>query len=224
VSRHEIARLYRADARGVRDEGLLDEVGYGLLVRIEDILTVTEAHRGRVKCPNCGEVILRSKPKLRKDAEKEMLECGGCEWRLPWMEYFRSYHKKRLLAGGLEPFLREFAREYPRAKGYGGKIVLVDTLLHRYHWELEGNPGGPGAANLIGGTRNEVIAFLNELAYGRDSTSGLEENRTQWRKKLGWANWSESNVDERSKEHRWESWGEPRTNGENTAPGGASCR
>ena len=87
---------------------------------------------------------------------------------------------------------------------YGEKMILIDTLLHRYHWELEGDPGGPGAVGLIGGSRTEVIAFLNELTYGGGSTPGLQQTRTQWRKKLGWAGWTEENVDERSREHRWE--------------------
>ncbi len=203
MSRFEIARLYCTDAKGMRDEGLASKVGYGFFARIEDILVVTDAAGGRVKCPECGTTIIRKTPKLRKDAKKEMLTCGSCHWRLPWHEYFKSYHKKHLLCGGMGLFFREFVRQWPRAKGYGEKIVLIDTLIHRYHWELEGTPGGPGAVNLIGGTRDEIIAFLNELTYGEASTPALPENRNRWRKKLGWANWSEDNVDQRMRDYEW---------------------
>jgi hypothetical protein len=49
-----VARLYETDARGILDEELIDEVGYGLLARVESILTATEASRGRVRCPRCA--------------------------------------------------------------------------------------------------------------------------------------------------------------------------
>jgi predicted RNA-binding Zn-ribbon protein involved in translation (DUF1610 family) len=206
VTRYEIARLYRTDATGIRDEDLLNEVGYALLARIHDILVVTDAHRGRIHCPTCDTVIPRRHPSRRMDADKTLVKCGNCGWQSPWGEYYRSYSKKHLLAGGVEPFLREFASKFPSARGYGEKIVLIDTLLHRYHWELLGLGGGPGAVNLIGGTRNEVIAFLNELTYGKDSTPGLEENRTNWRKKLDWGKWKEENVDRLTPQHRWEGY------------------
>ena len=199
ISRFEIARLYHADAKGMRDEDLVNDVGYGLFARIKDILTVTEAAKGRVACPEYGATIIRKRPKLRKDAKKEMLTCGSCHWNLPWREYFKSYHKKHLLCGGMGPFFREFVKQWPRAKGYGEKIVVIDTLIHRFHWELEGDPGGPGAVNLIGGTRNEIIAFLNELTYGSGSTATLAENRERWRKVIGG-----DQVDRRSQAHRWE--------------------
>lgn len=203
VSRYAIARLYRIDASGIRDEDMVDEVGYALLARIQDILIATDAHRGRVHCRECGSVIRRRPSGLRRDVERETVTCKQCGWQLPWLEYYKSYRNKHLLAGGMEPFFHEFVADFPAARGYGEKIVLIDTLIHRYHWELEGKGGGPGAVNLIGGTRDEVIAFLNELTYGGDSTAGLEENRRHWRKKLGWGNWNEENVDRLSKDHRW---------------------
>ncbi len=132
-----------------------------------------------------------------------MLRCSGCGWGLTWDEYFRSYRKKHLLAGGMETYFREFLSAWPVAKTYGEKVVLIDTLIHRFHWELEGEPGGPGAVGLIGGTRNEILAFLNELTYGDLSTSGLEARRHEWRNKLGWAGWTEESVDEMTEKHRW---------------------
>ena len=176
VRRLDIARLYRSDAGGLRDEELADEIGIAFYARISDILVCTEAHRGRAACPECGEIIQRRPPKLREDSLSEILRCE-CGWELSWDEYFRSYRKKNLLAGGMEHYFREFLSAWPLATGSGEKIVLIDTLIHRYHWELEGEPGGPGAVGLIGGSRNEVLAFLNELTYGDESTPGLAERR-----------------------------------------------
>ena len=204
VSRYKIAQLYRTDATGIRDDDLVNDVGYAFLVRIHDILKVTDAHQGRVHCPECEAVFPRPRHESRMRASGQLLKCESCGWTLTWGEYYRSYRNKHLLAGGMGPFFSAFARDFPAARTYGEKMILIDTLLHRYHWELEGDPGGPGAVGLIGGSRTEVIAFLNELTYAGGSTPGLQQTRTQWRKKLGWAGWTEENVDERSREHRWE--------------------
>ena len=104
---------------------------------------------------------------------------------------------------GQRPTWSPRVSRYAIARLYQQKLVLIDTLLHRYHWELEGEAGGPGAVGLIGGTRNEVIAFLNELSYGQHSSPGLEQNRAQWRKKLGWAGWSEVATATTSSRWRW---------------------
>src|SRR5260370_18584882 len=64
-----IRRLYETDARGIRDEVLLDEVAYALYSRCESILTVTEAVRGRVKCPRCGTLCRRLRAARRESRE-----------------------------------------------------------------------------------------------------------------------------------------------------------
>ena len=189
---------------GRQDEELLDDVGWALLARIRDCLVVTEAHRGRVQCPICGEVIERAHGH-RERTPREKLACPEGHWSMTWEEYHRSYRKKHLGSAGLETFFREFAEQYPRAKTYQEKMVLVDTLLHRYHWELEADLGGPGAVNLIGGTRYEVIAFLNQLTYGEHTTPGLTETKARWLKALNYGQWSAKNIDELTARHHWES-------------------
>ena len=187
VSRHKIAQLYRADALGLQDEELADEVGYAFLARIDSMLAATEAHRGRARCPECATIIDRQRENPRMLAPRnEVLHCAGCGWSLPWVEYHRSFRKKQLVAGGMEPFIRDFEREFPRARGYREKILLIDALIHRFHFELEGRPGRPGGVNLIGGSVREVIDFLNQLSYGPSSTPGIEDRGAAWRADLRW--------------------------------------
>jgi hypothetical protein len=202
VSRYKIWQLYRADAAGRQDEELADEVGWALLARIRDCLLVTEAHRGRVPCPICGAIIERAHGH-RDRVPDEVLACPHGHWSVTWREFRRSYRNKHLGSAGLETFFRGFAERYPRAETYGEKMVLIDTLLHRYHWELEGDPGGPGATNLIGGTREEVIAFLNQLTYGEHTTPGLTETKARWLRTLRYGPWRAETVDELSVRHRW---------------------
>jgi hypothetical protein len=78
VPRHEIARLYATDARGIVDEEMIDEVGYGLLARCEAILIATEAVHGRVRCPRCRQTF------RRRRGPDEVLQCPDCGWQHTW--------------------------------------------------------------------------------------------------------------------------------------------
>ena len=57
----KIRRLYESDAQGMLDQDLLDDVGYSIHVRCRDILEVSEARRGHVKCRSCENVIQRQR-------------------------------------------------------------------------------------------------------------------------------------------------------------------
>jgi len=180
VSRHKISRLYRSDALGMRDEALLDEVGWAILARVESCLAATQAQRGQVTCPACGSVIRRD-IRPGKKADTEILQCGACPWRLPWRDYNKTIHNKHLGCAGMLVPCRQFADEYPGARTYQEKIILIDTLIHRFHWQMEGHAAQPGAATIIGGTMTEVADFLDALSYGDQSTPGLRERLGQWR-------------------------------------------
>lgn len=180
VPRHKIWQLYHSDALGMRDEALVDYVGTTLLYRVESCLTVSEAQRGRVKCPECGTVIERS---MRPDRQHmaDLVKCTHCDWQLPWSEYQKTFHNKHLGCAGMLVPCQEYARGYPRAKTYQEKMILIDTLIHRFHWQMEGHAAQPGAATIIGGNMAEIADFLDELSYGPASTAGLKERRDEWR-------------------------------------------
>ena len=57
VSPAKIRRLYETDARGIIDEELIEEVGFGLYSRCLSIVIATEAHAGRLQCPRCDTII-----------------------------------------------------------------------------------------------------------------------------------------------------------------------
>ncbi|MEW6750411.1 MAG: hypothetical protein AB1505_05470 [Candidatus Latescibacterota bacterium] len=176
VSRRLIAELYRGDAQGIVDGELIDEVGYALLARCESILVATQAGRGEATCPVCGAAI------PHEPGATQTLTCPDCGWSLPWAEYHASVHGKGLHAGGIEAFLREFVEKYPRAPTPRHRMILIDQLIHRYHWEMVNHPGRPGGSNLIGGTVVEVVALLDSLSYSDQSTPGLRETHNRWRK------------------------------------------
>ena len=168
VPRNVIQRLYERDAEGIVDETLIDEVGVAFLARIESIDRVGDALSGQAHCPHCDRTIPHEFDK------EEWIRCPSCRWQLRWDDYHRSFRGKYLAALGIKPFLHEFAGAYPRARDPRAKMILIDTLIHRYHWELEGNPEGPGAKNLIGGKSDDLVTFLNDLTYSEQSTPELK--------------------------------------------------
>ena len=175
-------RIYAKDAKGIKYEELADDVGVALFARVESCLIATGAMHGEVTCPICGSIIHRDlKPRRRKDPI-EILQCHTFEWQLFWPEYHSTYRKKRLGSYRLEVQFREFLEGFTEAQSYQQKMILIDTLLHIYHDELEGSLGGPGTANLIGGKMSDVAAFLNQLTYGDQSTPGLVDQLEEWRK------------------------------------------
>jgi hypothetical protein len=187
VTQREIRRLYETDARGIYDEDLINEVGYGLLVRCESFIDANEATAGRVKCPNCSSIIMHSCNK------EEILQCA-CGWELTWGEYFKTIQHAQL--SGAEPVLklfRFFVENFPRARTPQDKTILIDRLIHGFHGyyrntsyeeDPDGKPLRPVAINLIEGRLSQVVAFLDELTYGENSTDGLRENYEQWNEKI----------------------------------------
>lgn len=174
-----IRRLYEADAQGIHDDELLDEVGWGLRARCESFITAVEAARGRVKCPACGQVV------LHHAGADEILRCTGCGWEMAWRAYFKSFQHKQL--SGADPVLAlfgEFVAQLPAARSPQEKMLLIDRLIHGFHISLQFGPTRAACVNLIEGNYHEVVDFLDRLTYGEASTPGTQAARGEWRKTL----------------------------------------
>jgi hypothetical protein len=86
----KVRTLYGSDARGMLDKGPVDDVGYGMYVRCQDIVEVAEARQRRVKCRHCGNVIRRQQGEWveywgggeRVGGEDEELTCDQCGWQV----------------------------------------------------------------------------------------------------------------------------------------------
>jgi hypothetical protein len=182
VAGQRIRTLYETDARGIVDEELIDDVGYALYARCDDIVEVTTARNGNVKCQGCGTII------QRRGGVEEALACAACDWRTVWGEYQRSYNRKGLLAGikGAPTIgiFDAFVKRWPGCRTPRDKIILIDRLIHEFHADALNNDTRPSACNVIKGNATEVIALLNSLAYGDESTSGLCASREQWYERL----------------------------------------
>jgi hypothetical protein len=75
---------------------------------------------------------------------------------------------------------RGFIAAWPQARTPRDKMLAIDGLIHACHGEWQGSKGRPAACNLIEGTMRELIGFLDELAYGPQSTEGITAARARW--------------------------------------------
>lgn len=178
VPKHKIRRLYQQDARGIQDEELADEVGFALLARCESFLEANKAVQGQAVCPVCGGLV------YHKAQKEEWLVCGVCGWSLQWEKYFSTLQGKQL--SGAAPVIRlfhDYIKKFPIAQTYQHKMLLIDQLIHGYHWHQKFGATRPVAVNLIDGRLADVIAFLDELHHGESSASGLKNSHDQWEEK-----------------------------------------
>jgi predicted RNA-binding Zn-ribbon protein involved in translation (DUF1610 family) len=185
VSCTKVRRIYEADALGIRDEELIDEVGYALYARCQSILAVTEAHHGKVGCPQCGSVILRED----RDHEDSIIRCAACGWQIPWVDYHRSYQGKQLYGANAVGIFHRFYERFPALDSASEKMLAIDQLLHEFHTGLK-EYGRPVAANLLEGKLKEVIKFLDDRTYSSKSSDGLAVSQSGWRERLHSTSWA----------------------------------
>jgi hypothetical protein len=195
VPKAKLARLYQADAQGIIDRDLIEDVGITLLLRCQAILDVAEAKAGRVKCPRCARaaslsaepdehepVFIQRRP-TRGEARDEVLTCPVCDWQITWGEYAQSFKRRQLNSGGATQFFQDYVRRYLAARTQQQKMLAIDRLIHQFHYSYRWEPDLPTRSvgpNLIQGKLGDVLRFLDELTYGTGSTEGLAEMRREW--------------------------------------------
>jgi hypothetical protein len=133
IARRQIERLYESESRGMLDDELVDEVGYGLFARCESMLAFTHSHRGTATCPGCLE-------RMAKDGDT--ISCSRCHWSTAEEDFLKTSRKKHLHAGRMEPFIEAFAEDFKKARSSRAKMLLIDILIHRCHgWTTRNRRG-----------------------------------------------------------------------------------
>jgi hypothetical protein len=177
VRQEKIRQLYELDAKGIYDEDLINDVGHSLYARCESFLDATVACEGKTRCPQCRTVVTHSKNRT------DMLHCPECGWRTTWGAYFKTIQHKQLSgAEEVRELFRQYIRDFASAKTPRDKVLLIDRLIHGFHWYMKVTPTRAVAVNLIEGKLGEVIEFLNDLTYGPRSTPGTQETQAEWRR------------------------------------------
>lgn len=151
-----LKRLYDADAQGLQDMALCDEVGTTLYMRCRTFVLVRQ---NQVECPVCRTVFAVS-------AQGESRCPGnGCGWYTTRPTYAESIRNHTAFPGkALDAFLA-FYRAYPNARTYQHKMRLIDQVIHSFHVdEKTGTPTKSVASKLLEGNKKAVVRFLDDLS------------------------------------------------------------
>jgi hypothetical protein len=178
------------------DEELINEVGWDLWSRCDSILAVTAAHYGRVICPTCGAVIQHARANTDPLADhagpwhdEDIVQCGSCNWHLPWKRYHQTYRGKQLFGANAVEVFEAYRKAFPHAAAPQAKMLLIDQLIHAFHTGLT-ELGRPVGANLIQGSLKDVILFLDGLTNSPDSAAGISGSGDAWRRSLESTSWA----------------------------------
>lgn len=179
VSQQKIRLLYEKDAKGIIDDELIDDIALSFFMRCQDIITVTDASQGKVKCIKCESIILHN---WNKD---EVLRCNKCSWETTWGTYLKSYQKKQLHGGGALKVFKNFLANLPKAKTSEEKMILIDRLIHEAHQWTDAKSKEPvftrpAAVNIISGKMKDVLTFLDQLSRGPER----KETHKEWKIRL----------------------------------------
>jgi hypothetical protein len=176
----KISRLYKGVSLGLADEELIKEVGTCLFLRCQSILVANEAGAGRAACPRCETIIQHTRDK------RQTITCPTCRWQTTWGDYFQTIDGKGLLGGGSLPFVRGYVETYSLATTPSERFLLIDRLIHAFHWELHQQIGmsRPVAVDLIAGRFEEVVDFLDTLTYGDKTPSDVYQEHLSWNQKV----------------------------------------
>lgn len=189
VPRHRIRQLYESLAHGLVDAELIDDVGIGLYLRCRSILTVHHIwHDHRLPCPSCGQMIALTGADWSSDHDESTLRCERCFWTMKWTDYWLTFRHQELGPGGAADIFEGYVKEWEAAATERDKILAIDRVIHKWHWETrEERPsfglGRPTGVNLIEGNRKDVVAFLDNLSYGASSPEETTATRDAWRER-----------------------------------------
>jgi hypothetical protein len=169
---HELVALYEADAQGLLDDDLLDDVGWRLWERLVDVLLVSD---GRVRCPGCGTELQVRAPGRDPD---EVVACPGGDWQVTPRAWHASW-RHRDLNGRCEQFER-YTAAWPAARTVRDRMLLIDAVVHALHVASRDDaPGNFAARNFLEGSRPKIVALLDALAHGPGSHIAADA-RARW--------------------------------------------
>ncbi len=172
VARRDFIRLYEADAKGLPDEDLANEIGTTLYTRcVQGRDTCQDIEAGKLTCHHCGNVL----------SYENFMQCT-CGYQYIFRDYMRSFRKENMPAGAATHIFNAFIVDFEKAKSYHEKMRLIDNLIHEFHINLtSGVKGRFVGINLIEGTKKQIADLILTLAYGHDKDTVIE----QFKKNLG---------------------------------------
>jgi predicted Zn-ribbon and HTH transcriptional regulator len=148
-----IVRLYTADAEMRHDDELVDDLGWRLLARAQDVLLVSDS---KAVCPDCGTTFAVA---WIGEQGEHPSSCPTCGWRITAADYHASFEHRDLNGAGARDAFAEYVAGFPRLTTYAERMMAIDRLVHAVH-----TTGGLAARNLFEGRARDVLATLDSLA------------------------------------------------------------
>lgn len=178
VRQAKLRQLYQNDALGAVDEILVEDVGLALLQRCQSIRLVT---RREVECPRCGAIFSPCEPDSWKMLPGvQACPTEGCGWETTAEEWHNSWKHRELIGTAAMDAIETYLHDYPLAKRTEERMVCIDQLIHSFHISLRtGRPSRSFANNLIEGSHDQVVEFLDRLSA---RSGGVDKE--QWRREI----------------------------------------
>lgn len=177
VRQEKLWRLYQTDGQGLLDEDLLIDVGYAILARCESIFQIAE---GKVSCPRCGTIFFVREPYTDGGDISVTCPAKDCGWQVTAQEYNQSIRHRELHIGQAAPAFEAYVRDFPKARTPQERMLVIDTLIHAFHWDIKFQlPGRPVANNLIEGSLEQVVNLLDRLTFGNNTQA-----KEAWRRQI----------------------------------------
>jgi hypothetical protein len=148
-----IVRLYEVDGKMLRDDELVDDIGWRVLARCRDVLLVSD---GKIICPDCGATF--GVPWIGEPEDRVSI-CPECSWSISAGAYHASFEHRDLNGVGAREAFADYVAGFPRLTTYSEKMMAIDRLVHAVH-----KTGGLAARNLFEGRARTVVAALDALS------------------------------------------------------------
>lgn len=152
----KLRKLYLLDAKGICNEELADDIGLTLFIRCQYGRSDNDLmKRNAIRCHHCGKIVYGT---------TDFRECS-CGYQYSYREYRRSYCRNHMPAGAAAKIFYQYEIDWPKAKSYKSKMMLIDGLLHEFHLSLiSGTVNRPVAMNFIDGSRQMIQRIITELS------------------------------------------------------------
>lgn len=106
----DLRKLYQAFRRGLYDEDMIREVGWGLFTIAEHMLMMSKTVRlGEVPCLRCGQIVQRKR--LKFTLPKPTFPCSSCQAKITWPECLWVYTDSPHCLHCLRPVMREYTHD-----------------------------------------------------------------------------------------------------------------
>ncbi len=178
IDPQRVVSLYRRYVKEQAEMADVDDVGIGLYLRVKSILLVADS---KCLCPECGREFQVS----LLDAETTCPE-PGCLFSITKDTYLASWRHRDLWRGKALPAFEVFYERYPLAMTLDEKMILIDTLIHSFHFDLVQNlPNRSVANNLLEGSLKQVVDILDGLSGIQPENDRVfkETVATMWRRR-----------------------------------------